>query len=134
LESIVDKILTNNKLDLSATISRKSVKEILSGEAAGKSFDLKSHLKAAANVDTLFSNAIKKWDFELDPNKNNASLQDRTYLYAPMEHDDRIMPVKLTVKKYKDIKTQTRLYSLEAIGVDMGKKIGEVGNLARGFT
>ena len=84
MESIVDKILTNNKLDLSATISRKSVKEILSGEAAGKSFDLKSHLKAAANVDTLFSNAIKKWDFELDPNKNNASLQDRTYLYAPM--------------------------------------------------
>ena len=59
MESIVDKILTNNKLDLSATISRKSVKEILSGEAAGKSFELKSHLKAAANVDTLFSNAIK---------------------------------------------------------------------------
>jgi len=103
-------------------------------KAYRKSFDLKSHLKTAANVETLFSNAIKKWDFELDPNKNNASLQDRTYLYAPMEHDDRIMPVKLTVKKYKDIKTQTRLYSLEAIGVDMGKKIGEVGNLARGFT
>jgi len=134
LENIVDRLLTNSKLGLSATISKKSVKEILSGEAAGKSFDLKSHLKAAANVETLFSNSIQKWEFELDPGKNNASLQDRKYLYAPMEHNGRIVPVKLTVKEYKDIKTQMRLYSLEAINVDLDKKIGEAGNLARGFT
>jgi len=61
-------------------------------------------------------------------------LQDRKYLYAPMEHNGRIVPVKLTVKEYKDIKTQMRLYSIEAIDVDLDKKIREAGNLARGFT
>jgi len=51
-----------------------------------------------------------------------------------MEHNGRIVPVKLTVKEYKDIKTQMRLYSIEAIDVDLDKKIREAGNLARGFT
>ena len=118
LEGIVDKRLTS-KSGLSATISRKSIKEILSGEVAGRSFDIKAHLKAAANIEKLYSNAIEKWKFELDPSKNNESLQDRKYLYAPMEHNGRIVPVKLTVKEYKDIKTEKRLYSIEAIGVDL---------------
>jgi len=119
LEGIVDKHLIS-KSGLPATISKKSIKEILSGEAVGKSFDLKAHLKAAANIEKLYSNAIEKWEFDLDPGKKNESLKDRKYLYAPMEHIDRIVPVKLTVKEYKDIKTQKRLYSLEAIDVDLG--------------
>ena len=119
LEGIVDKPLTS-KSGLSATISKNSINEILSGEASKKSFDLKAHLKAAANTEKLYSNAMEKWEFALDPNKNNDSLQDRKYLYSPMEHNGRIIPVKLTVKEFKDIKTQKRLYSIEAIDVRLG--------------
>jgi hypothetical protein len=104
---------------LYATISKKSIKEILSGETVGKSFNLKAHLKAAANIEKLYSNAIEKWEFELDPHKNNDSLEDRKYLYSPMEYDGRIVPVKLTVMKYKDIKAKKRLYSIQAINVDL---------------
>jgi len=118
LEGIVGKHLIS-KAGLSATISKKSIKEILSGEAVEKSFDLKAHLKAAVNIEKLFTNAIEKWKFDLDPNKKNEALKDRKYLYAPMEYNGRIVPVKLTVKEYKDIKTQKRLYSLEAIDVDL---------------
>jgi hypothetical protein len=118
LTSLVDKPIAN-KSGLYATISKKSIKEILSGEAAGKSFNLKAHLKAAANIEKLYSNAIEKWEFELDPNKNNDSLEDRKYLYSPMEYDGRIVPVKLTVMKYKDIKATKRLYSIEAINVGL---------------
>ena len=87
--------------------------------AVGKSFDLKAHLKAAANIEKLFANAIDKWNFELDPNKNNESLKDRKYLYSPMEHNGRIVPVKLTIKEYKDIWTKKRLFSIEAIDVGL---------------
>ena len=118
LEGIVDKRMSS-KSGLSATLSKKSVKEILGGKAVGKSFNLKAHLKAAANLDKLFTNAIEKWKFALDPDKNNDSLKDRKYLYAPMESDGRIVPVKFTVKEYKDIKTEKRLYSLEAIDVEI---------------
>ncbi|MDR3130294.1 MAG: hypothetical protein LBU18_01980 [Treponema sp.] len=45
LEDIVDKPLISRS-GLSATLSKKSIKEILSGEATGRSFDLKAHLKA----------------------------------------------------------------------------------------
>jgi hypothetical protein len=120
LESIVDKPMTS-KSGLSATLSKKSIKEILSGEAVGKSANLQAHLKAAANIDKVFTNAVEPWKFELDPNKNNDSLEDRKYLYSPMEHNGKIMPVKLTVKKYKDIWTDRRLYSLEAIDVEIKK-------------
>ena len=119
LEGIVDKVLTS-KSGLSATISKNSIDEILSGEASKKSFDLKVHLKAAANIEKLYSNAIEKWEFKLDPNKKNASLQDRKYLYSPMEHDGKIIPVKLTVKVFKNDKDGKRLYSLEAINAGLG--------------
>ena len=119
LASLVDKPIAG-KSGLYATISKKSIKEILSGEAVGKSFNLKAHLKAAVNIEKLFSNAIEKWEFELDPNKNNDSLEDRKYLYSPMEYDSRIVLVKLTIMKYKDIKAKKRLYSLHAIDADLG--------------
>ena len=119
LEGIVDKPLTS-KSGLSATISNNSIDEILSGEASKKSFDLKAHLKAAANAEKLYSNAIEKWEFTLDPNKKNASLRDRKYLYSPMEHNGRIIPVKLTVKEFKNVKDGKRLYSIEAIDVGLG--------------
>jgi hypothetical protein len=118
LTGIADKPLTG-KSGLTATISRKSIKEMLSGEAVGKSIDLKAHLKAAANVDKLYANAIEKWEFELDPNKNNEGLKDRKYLYAPMEYNDHILPVKLTIKEYKYQNFGERLYSVEAIDVGL---------------
>ena len=71
------------------------------------------------NIEKLYSNAIEKWEFELDPSKNNDYLKDRKYLYAPMEYKDRIVPVKLTIKEYKDIWTERRLYSIEAIDVGL---------------
>ena len=112
LEGIVDKLLTG-KSGLTSTISKNSIKEILSGEAVKKSFDFRAHLIAAANIEKLYSNAIEKWEFEFDPNKNNESLRDRKYLFAPMEYKGRIIPVKLTIKEYKATKTQKRIYSLE---------------------
>ena len=64
---------------MTAVISRKSIKEILSGECARKSFDIKAHLKAAVNI-------------------------DRKYLFTLMEYKERIVPVKFSVKEFKDRK------------------------------
>ena len=118
LEGLVNKPITS-KLGLPATISKGSIKEILNGEAVRKSFNLKTHLKAAVNIEKLYFNAIEKWKFNLDPNKNNDFLKDRKYLYAPMEDNGRIIPIKLTVKEYKDIWTEKRIYSIEAIDVGL---------------
>jgi hypothetical protein len=73
LEGIADKPMTG-KSGLSATISKKSIKEILSGRAVGKSANLQAHLMAAANLEKLYSNAIEKWKFEINPGKNNEGL------------------------------------------------------------
>jgi hypothetical protein len=116
LTNIVDKSLTSRS-GLTATLSKKSIKEILSGVAIGKSVDLKAHLKAAANLDRLYANAIERWKFELNTSKNNEGLKDRRYLYAPMEYNNRILPIKMTVKEYKDAARGKRLYSIEAINV-----------------
>jgi predicted type IV restriction endonuclease len=62
------------------------------------------------------------WEYELNPNKNNNDLKARRYLYAPLEFDNKIIPVKITVKEYKDITLGKRLYSIEAIDVEKKKK------------
>lgn len=114
LEDMVNKPMTS-KSGLSATLSKKAIKEMLSGEAVGKSVDLQAHLKAAANLEQLYTHAIEKWEFELNPNKNNEGLKERRYLYAPMEYNDHILPVKMTVKEFKNAAKGKRLYAIEAI-------------------
>jgi hypothetical protein len=46
-------------------------------------------------------------------------LAVRRYLYAPLEFDEKIIPVKITVKEYKDESLGKRLYSAEAINVEI---------------
>jgi hypothetical protein len=67
----------------------------------------------------LYSNAIEPWEFELNPHKNNTGLKTRRYLYAPMEYNEKITVVKITVKEYADTDLQNKLYSIEAVDVDL---------------
>jgi hypothetical protein len=59
---------------------------------------------------------------ELNPQKNNEHLNARLYLFAPMEYKGRIIPIKFTVKEYKQKGTNKRLYSIEAINVTLWEK------------
>ena len=119
LKQIAGKGELKSKSGLTATLSGKSIDEIVSGQAMQHSFDATAHWQVAANVDKLFSNAIEPWRFELNPAKNNDNLKDRRYLYAPMEHEGRLLPVKLTVKEYLQEGTSRRIYSVEAINVGL---------------
>ena len=109
-----------SKSGVVVSLSGKSIEKIVSERALHQSFNILVHWQAAANADILFSNAIEPWEFELDPQKNNENLKDRRYLYAPMEYKERILPVKFTVKEYKQEGLDRRLYSIEAIAVNLG--------------
>lgn len=111
-----------NKTGVVVSLSGKSIEKIVSDQALHQSFTPMVHWQAVANIDILFSNAIEPWDFDLNPNKNNENLKNRRYFYAPMEYDGRILPVKFTVKEYKQEGIDNRLYSLEAINVDLWAK------------
>ena len=115
-----------SKSGLVASLSGKSIEKIVSEQSLHQSFDKLAHWRAAANIDKLFSNAIEPWEFNLNPSKNNENLKNRRYLYAPMEYNGKICPVKFTVKEYKQKDQKKRLYSIEAIDVDiLEKKITE---------
>jgi len=104
---------------LSARLSKRSLGKIVSRAAVCNSFCPEAHYLAAANIDTLYSNAIEPWAFELNPNKVNIGLKNRRYLYALMEYNNKIAVVKITVKEYLDINLQNKLYSIETIDVDL---------------
>jgi len=111
-----------SKSGLVASLSGKSIDKILSEQALHQSFNIMAHWRAVANIDKLFSNAIEPWKFELNPQKNNENLENRRYLYAPMEYRGQIHPVKFTVKEYKQKGIGKRLYSVEAINIDIWAK------------
>jgi len=108
-----------SKMGIVVSLSGKSIEKIVSEQALHQSFTPMAHWQAVANIDILFSSAIEPWDFELNPNKNNENLKNRRYFYAPMEYGGRILPVKFTVKEYKQEGVDKRLYSIEAINVDL---------------
>ena len=72
-----------------------------------------------ANIDKLYTNAIEPWEFELNPNKENDGLKARRYLYAPMEYGGKITVVKITVKEYENTRLENKLYSIEAVDVEL---------------
>ncbi|GHV80186.1 hypothetical protein AGMMS49944_19770 [Spirochaetia bacterium] len=119
LKEIAKKGPIASKTGIVATLSSDSIGKIVSSKALNNSYSQMVHFHVAANIDKLFLNAIEPWKFELNPNKNNTELGSRRYLYAPCEYEDRIFPVKITVKEYKDQNLGKRLYSVEAIDVDL---------------
>ena len=112
-----------NGQGLSVTLSSDSRGKIVSSKALNTSYGQKAHFLAVANLDKLFCNSIEPWEYELNPNKNNTDLKGRRYLYAPLEFEGKIIPVKMTVREYNDEALGKRLYSVEAIDVEI-KKIG----------
>jgi len=130
LKEIVNQGPLTNKFGLTVTISSDSRGKILSSKALGTSYGQKAHFLAVANLDKLYHNSIEPWVYELNPNKNNDDLKARRYLYAPLEFDNRIIPVKITVKEYKDISLGKRLYSIETIDVELKTKNRDAGMLA----
>jgi hypothetical protein len=115
-------MINKRDTELRATLSGDSMSKIVSDRALYSSFDQNVHWQAVANIDKLFSNAIEPWKFELNPEKNNQDLKERRILYAPLEYQGKLLPVKLTVKEFKDKERGIRLYSVEAIDVIIGTK------------
>jgi hypothetical protein len=114
----VTPVLTS-KSGTRARISSKSAGKLVSNDAVKASFDEKAHFLAVANLDRLFVNALEPWKFELNPNKNNQGLKERKYLYAPLVYDDRVIPVKFTVKSFQNNDLMDKIYSIEAINVSL---------------
>ena len=129
---ILKEITTNksltNKNGLIVTLSSDSRGKIVSSKALNTSYTQKVHFLAVANIDKLFYNSIEPWEFEFNPYKSNDELKARRYLYAPLEYDNMIFPVKITVKEFKDQNLGNRLYSIEVIDIEIKNK--GVGMLA----
>jgi hypothetical protein len=119
LKEIASNSPFTSKSGLSARLPMRSLGKIVSHAAVAVSFCPQAHYLAAANIDKLYSNAIEPWAFELNPNKDNTGLKARRYLYAPMEYGEKIAVVKITVKEYTDADLQNKLYSIEAVDVDL---------------
>jgi hypothetical protein len=107
---------------LTASLTRNSIDEILSGKQVRKSFNFQAHLQAAANLDSLYENAIEPWAFDTNPEKNNDSLTGIRRLFAPMEYDGEIVVVKITVKEMKNPKDNNRIYTIRALDIALGQK------------
>jgi hypothetical protein len=104
---------------LPARLPGRSLGKIVSNAAVVASFCPEAHYLAAANIDKLYSNAVEPWEFDLNPNKENTGLKARRYLYTPMEYGERIVVVKITVKEYVDAELQNKIYSVEALDVEL---------------
>jgi hypothetical protein len=121
LKNLIGKPL-KSRAGIEATISNNSIEKILSGKASDKSYNAKAHFLAVANLEKLFSNAIEPFKFPLNPDKRNENYKEVRRMYAPMAFEGRIIPVKFTVMVMMNEIEGKRIYSLEAIDVDLERK------------
>ena len=119
LKEIVIKSPFTSRSGLPAKLAKRSLGKLVSHAAVVSSFCPEAHYNAAANIDKLYAYAIEPWLFELNPNKDNTGLKSRRYLFSPLEFGGKMTVVKITVKEYKGEDLPNKLYSIEAIGVDL---------------
>jgi hypothetical protein len=117
-----------SKSGLTAYLRRSSIGKLVSG-IQEKEMPKEVLWLAAANIDKLFKNAIEPWRFELNPNKNNDGLRDRRILFAPLDYEGQILPIKMTVKEFLDPQVGAKIYAIEAIEHDLIKKKEDTGTL-----
>jgi hypothetical protein len=114
-------IRLRSKSGLTAFLRRSSIGKLVSG-IQKKDMPKETLWQAAANIDKLYENAIEPWRFELNPAKNNDGLKDRHILFALMDYEGTILPIKITVKEFLDPKVGVKLYSIEVIDSDLTQK------------
>jgi hypothetical protein len=119
LKEIAKNGLFISRAGLPARLPGRSLGKIVSNAAVVASFCPEAHYLAAANIDKLYSNAIEPWQFDLNPNKENTGLKARRYLYAPLAYNGKIAVVKITVKEYLDAELRNKIYSIEAVDVEL---------------
>jgi len=152
-EAILENIISDNgtkdwtaiplesKNGLTAYLRRKGISKITSGTQV-KGVPEAMFYRAVANIDKLYSNAIEPFSFELNPDADNDDLKEMHRLYSPMEYEGRIIPVKISVKEYKEPrpskkhgkKPDNKLYAIEAVDFDIpGIKKGMAGTFTASF-
>lgn len=125
-EAFVGRALTNQATKQTATVSKGTLRKMLSASAARKSVSAEDHALAVANVDKLFEAAV------LDHSHTDARAEPTIVaihrFMAPMvSTTGDVVLVKLTVKETKGENQPNPLYSVEALDVKKPTREAPVG-------
>ena len=109
------KELVNTASGIRASVSRNNLDKMLSKSAVSKSTSAADQSLAVANLDHLFTNAIHGWSKpDRDGDVNIVAIHR---LFAPMETDQGVRVVKLTVKEFAREDQGNKIYSVEALEI-----------------
>ncbi|QNK68448.1 PLxRFG domain-containing protein [Variovorax sp. PAMC26660] len=110
------KPLTNDATGMVATMTRNSLDKMLSRKAVDKSSSAADQALAVANLDQLFRDATYGWSKPDDGGNTNIKQVHR--LFAPMQTEDGVRLVKLTVKEFVAAEQGNRIYTVESVDVN----------------
>ncbi|MDR1818427.1 MAG: homocysteine S-methyltransferase family protein, partial [Puniceicoccales bacterium] len=115
---VVGKILINARDGSRGVISRKSLQKMFSGKAVAQLTDKAAHFNAVANADVLFERSELAFTHEdTKPPVGQRHIKFIHRYIAPMVFAGDVFVVKITLKEYFDINTDTKIYSVEAMSI-----------------
>ena len=120
IEQLVGKPITNTKLGITATISKKAIGKFGSKEAVKQSINPALHAKAVANIDVLFQNA--EFDVTHTDTKRRPEVARIHRLGSFMldEATQEYVPTMLTMIEYND-GHGNKLYTVEVVDIEAKK-------------
>jgi hypothetical protein len=123
IRPMIGKLLINNKLKITATISGNSLGKLGSQSATDKSISPALHAKAIANVDVLFQNAA--FDVAHKDESGREGIEQIHRLGSLMfdETSDEYVPIMITIKEFNNNRG-SRIYTLEAVDIEKTKSAG----------
>jgi len=129
IKPLANKPMTNDKLGMTATLSKKNIGKLGSEIATKKSISSELHAKAIVNIDTLFKNA--EFDVTHPDTKGRPEIT-QTHRLGSLMYDEKTgeyVPVMITALEHND-GNGNKIYSIEAVDVEAQKK--STGQLSDG--
>jgi hypothetical protein len=116
----IGKPLTNQKFNITATISGNSLSEMTSEKILNQAVSARLQAKAVANADVLFEHAsIHKTHKDIH---GREEVEQVHRFGALMADGNEYVPVKITVIEYKVKQEGNRIYAIEAVDIEKIKK------------
>ena len=121
-ETFIGQPLQNDATGFDATVSRASLKKMLSQSAVEKSTTAADHALAVANADQLFKSALLDHSHAnaRDMSKGAGVVAVHRYI-APLVTEDGVRAVKMTVKETAGKRAPNPLYTIETMEVEPGR-------------
>ncbi|GEM_PF-6205076 len=112
----LNKPIQNDQTGMEASVSKSTLKKMMSPSAVNKSFSPQAHMLVMGNLDTLFE--VSRRTKERPDRDGNPHIKGMHHFVTTLNYNDQEIGVKFLVKEMSEQEQGNRIYTIQAVEIE----------------